>query len=82
MRWWIVHRPLPESPIGRESSAHMQITGPLETRESAMDEARKILSVGSLVTGIYDHESKEVIGQAEIAASLGVPGPALSNRSR
>jgi len=73
MRWWIVHRPLPENPIGQESPVYMQITGPLETRDSAMDEARKILSVGCLVTGIYDDETKEVIGKAEITAALGEP---------
>ena len=73
MRWWIVHRPLPENPIGRESPVYMQITGPLDTRDLAMDEARKILSVGCLVTGIYDDETKEVIGKAEITATLGEP---------
>lgn len=77
MRWWVVHRPLPENPIGLESPVFMQITGPLLTRESAIEVATKLLSVGCLVTGIYDHESKEVISQAEIAALLGEPAAAV-----
>jgi len=79
MPWWVVHRPLPENPIALESPVFMQITGPLLSRESAMDVAGKILSVGCLVTGIYDHESKEVIGQAEIASTLGEPRLEISN---
>jgi hypothetical protein len=73
MRWWIVHRPLPNHPLGHDNPQYFQITGPLDSLDLAINETKGILAIGCRVTGIHDGENKLVMNEIEITKELGSP---------
>jgi hypothetical protein len=72
MRWWIVHRPLPGHRFEHDPQ-HVQISGPLASLELAQEEAKRILSLGRRVKGIYDGDNNQVMDEVEITKKLGPP---------